>query len=102
MTTEQEVVKQKFYFQVAPGIWGLKDVFVNIYIVQDAESGRATAAAWARTFQQIVLLQLEPLRSRALLSAMLMSCRVRPQRGRPFQLLPVPGLPSSRPVSLYG
>ncbi len=40
MTTEQEAVKQSFYFQVAPGVWGLKDTFVNIYIVQDAESGK--------------------------------------------------------------
>ena len=40
MTTEQEAVKQNFYFAVAPHVWGLKDIFVNIYIVQDAESGK--------------------------------------------------------------
>jgi glyoxylase-like metal-dependent hydrolase (beta-lactamase superfamily II) len=27
------------YFDVAPGVWGTKDIFVNMYIVQDKESG---------------------------------------------------------------
>ncbi len=40
MTAEQPSVKQHFYFDVAPHVWGLKDKFVNIYIVQDAESGK--------------------------------------------------------------
>lgn len=30
--------KQKFYFKVAPGIWGFKDIFVNIYMVQAQDS----------------------------------------------------------------
>lgn len=40
MTAEQPAVKQSFYFEVAPHVWGLKDKFVNIYIVQDAVSGK--------------------------------------------------------------
>ncbi len=40
MTTAQEAVKQNFYFQVAPNVWGLKDTFVNCYIIQDTESGK--------------------------------------------------------------
>lgn len=40
MTAEQPAVSQSFYFEVAPHVWGLKDKFVNIYIVQDAESGK--------------------------------------------------------------
>ena len=31
-TTEMQPVKEKFYFQVAPGVWGMKDIFVNMYI----------------------------------------------------------------------
>ncbi|RYY31371.1 MAG: MBL fold metallo-hydrolase [Chitinophagaceae bacterium] len=27
------------YFEVAPGVWGMKDKFVNFYMVQDAASG---------------------------------------------------------------
>jgi glyoxylase-like metal-dependent hydrolase (beta-lactamase superfamily II) len=27
------------YFDVAPGVWGTKDIFVNMYMVQDTESG---------------------------------------------------------------
>jgi glyoxylase-like metal-dependent hydrolase (beta-lactamase superfamily II) len=26
-----------FYFNVAPHVWGMKDIFVNVYIVEDAE-----------------------------------------------------------------
>ncbi len=40
MTAEQPAVSQHFYFEVAPNVWGLKDKFVNIYIVQDPESGK--------------------------------------------------------------
>ena len=40
MTIEQQAVKQNFYFSVAPHIWGLKDTFVNIYIVQDKDSDK--------------------------------------------------------------
>ena len=40
MTTEQPAVKQKFYFDVAPNVWGLKDIFVNIYIVKDNDSDK--------------------------------------------------------------
>ena len=40
MTTEQEAVKQNFYFSVAPNIWGLKDIFVNVYIVKDNDSDK--------------------------------------------------------------
>ncbi|WP_221393260.1 hypothetical protein [Dyadobacter sp. NIV53] len=25
------------YFEVAPGVWGLKDILVNIYMIQDEE-----------------------------------------------------------------
>ena len=38
--TKEQPVKQNFYFDVAPHVWGLKDVFVNIYMVQDAKSGK--------------------------------------------------------------
>ncbi len=39
MTAEQQpAVKQSFYFNVAPNVWGLKDIFVNIYIVKDKDS----------------------------------------------------------------
>ena len=34
-TTEVETEKQKFYFHVAPNVWGFKDVFVNIFMVKD-------------------------------------------------------------------
>lgn len=30
--------KQSLYFDVAPGVWGTKDVFVNMYVVQDSET----------------------------------------------------------------
>ncbi len=40
MTAEQPAVTQHFYFEVAPNVWGLKDKFVNIYIVQDTASGK--------------------------------------------------------------
>ncbi len=40
MTTEQQAVKQNFYFNVAPNVWGLKDIFVNIYIVKDADNNK--------------------------------------------------------------
>ena len=40
MTTEREAVKQSFYFNVAPNIWGLKDIFVNIYIVKESNSDK--------------------------------------------------------------
>ena len=40
MTTEREAVKQNFYFNVAPNIWGLKDIFVNIYIVKESNSDK--------------------------------------------------------------
>ena len=39
-TTEMQPVKEKFYFQVAPGVWGMKDIFVNMYMIQDSESGK--------------------------------------------------------------
>src|SRR4051812_42952786 len=28
--------KGNFYFDVAPHVWGMKDIFVNVYMVQDA------------------------------------------------------------------
>lgn len=37
---EQQAAKQHFYFQVAPNVWGLKDIFVNMYIIQDMETGK--------------------------------------------------------------
>jgi glyoxylase-like metal-dependent hydrolase (beta-lactamase superfamily II) len=37
LSTSQE--KQSLYFQVAPDVWGTKDVFVNMYMVQDPETG---------------------------------------------------------------
>lgn len=40
LSTEKQPVKQSFYFQVAPGIWGMKDIFVNVYIIQDTASGK--------------------------------------------------------------
>src|SRR3954451_3828873 len=39
-TTVTQPVKEKFYFQVAPGVWGMKDIFVNMYMIQDSESGK--------------------------------------------------------------
>jgi len=36
----QAPAKQKFYFQVAPGVWGMKDIFVNMYIIRDGETDR--------------------------------------------------------------
>jgi glyoxylase-like metal-dependent hydrolase (beta-lactamase superfamily II) len=32
-----ENAKRKFYFDVAPHVWGMKDIFVNIYMIQDEE-----------------------------------------------------------------
>jgi glyoxylase-like metal-dependent hydrolase (beta-lactamase superfamily II) len=29
-------VKENFYFEVAPRAWGMKDIFVNVYMVEDA------------------------------------------------------------------
>ena len=40
LTSENQAIKQNFYFQVAPGVWGLKDIFVNMYIIQDGETGK--------------------------------------------------------------
>lgn len=39
---ERESVTRPFtnYFEVAPDIWGMRDIFVNIYMVQDKESGQ--------------------------------------------------------------
>ena len=39
-TTEVEAEKQKFYFHVAPNVWGMKDIFVNVYIVKDDDSDK--------------------------------------------------------------
>ncbi|TKK68963.1 MBL fold metallo-hydrolase [Ilyomonas limi] len=39
-TTEKQPVKEKFYFQVAPNVWGTKDIFVNIYMIKDSESDK--------------------------------------------------------------
>ena len=40
MTTEQPATRQNFYFNVAPNIWGLKDIFVNMYVIKDADSDK--------------------------------------------------------------
>lgn len=37
--TMQPQERQSLYFDVAPGIWGTKDVFVNMYIVRNEHSG---------------------------------------------------------------
>lgn len=31
--------KHSLYFDVAPNVWGTKDVFVNMYMIQDSDSG---------------------------------------------------------------
>ncbi|MHA4844211.1 MBL fold metallo-hydrolase [Flavitalea antarctica] len=38
-TEQKETVQQRDYFEVAPGVWGMKDIFVNFYMVQDKSSG---------------------------------------------------------------
>ncbi len=35
-TTEREIAKN--VFAVAPGVWRMKDIFVNVYIVQNTDS----------------------------------------------------------------
>jgi len=37
--TMQPQEKQSLYFDVAPGIWGTKDVFVNMYVVRNDTTG---------------------------------------------------------------
>ena len=39
-TAEMQPVKEKFYFQVAPNVWGMKDIFVNMYMIKDSESDK--------------------------------------------------------------
>lgn len=37
-TENNETVNQHNYFEVAPGVWGMKDIFVNFYMIQDLSS----------------------------------------------------------------
>jgi glyoxylase-like metal-dependent hydrolase (beta-lactamase superfamily II) len=39
-TTTIEIPVQKNWFSVAPGIWGLRDIFVNIYVVHNPADGK--------------------------------------------------------------
>lgn len=34
---QQQSDKSGFYFEVAPDVWGMKDVFVNLYMVKSTE-----------------------------------------------------------------
>lgn len=60
ITPKQE--KQSLYFDVAPDIWGTKDVFVNMYIIKDSTSdnwvlvdtGLKSSAARIRKMAQIL------------------------------------------------
>ncbi|RYF96004.1 MAG: MBL fold metallo-hydrolase [Chitinophagaceae bacterium] len=38
-TDKQETTQQHNYFEVAPGVWGMKDIFVNFYMIRDGASG---------------------------------------------------------------
>jgi len=35
MINDKQTVTHHFYFDVAPGVWGMKDVFVNIYMIRN-------------------------------------------------------------------
>src|SRR5205809_5432462 len=34
---QKQTVSSKFYFKVAGNVWGMKDVFVNLYMIQSTE-----------------------------------------------------------------
>jgi glyoxylase-like metal-dependent hydrolase (beta-lactamase superfamily II) len=38
-TEQNETAQQHNYFEVAPGVWGMKDIFVNFYMIKDKSSG---------------------------------------------------------------
>ena len=37
-TEKNEAAQQQDYFEVAPGVWGMKDIFVNFYMIRDKSS----------------------------------------------------------------
>ena len=37
-TEINEAAQQHNYFEVAPGVWGMKDIFVNFYMIRDQSS----------------------------------------------------------------
>ena len=39
LTHEQHPQQASSYFVVAPGVWGMRDIFVNCFIIQDLDSG---------------------------------------------------------------
>ncbi|HTE23510.1 MBL fold metallo-hydrolase [Flavitalea sp.] len=38
-TEKNESTQHHNYFEVAPGVWGMKDIFVNFYMIRDKSSG---------------------------------------------------------------